>query len=46
MKIVSITSVYIDGTNPWIYGLGDDNRVYHWNEDDGTWHLYVKKANV
>lgn len=43
MKIIQINVVQ-SGENSTlvtkIFGLGEDNKVYQWNVQDGTWSLY------
>lgn len=31
------------GDSSFILGLGDDSRVYYWNESDAVWELFISK---
>jgi len=31
------------GDTSFILGLGDDSRVYYWEETNGVWELFVFK---
>ena len=45
MRIIQITTVPQAPFNGyyWIYGLGDDNKMYCWHEKKGEWVLHKKQ---
>lgn len=45
MKIQQITAVLEPKISEHgvVYGLGDDQQIYFWNPDNGSWLLYSKK---
>lgn len=42
IKIVAVPQPKNTGYH-WIYGLGDDNRMYIWHEMRGEWVLHKKR---
>jgi len=38
MKITMINTVVTEG-NIYIYGLGDDNKLYEWDNGDRKWKI-------
>lgn len=41
MKITQITAAsFVEGLQPYVCGLGTDNQVYLWDEEEGKWELY------
>lgn len=47
-KDVKITNIIFatpaqKGDSSFILGLGDDSRVYYWEEKKGVWELFITK---
>jgi len=47
-KSKDVTIIQIcQGEGGWIFGLGDDQRVYEWNKlNGGTWNLFANEEEV
>lgn len=41
MKIIQINTVFDDADNRvYTFGLGEDNKVYMWDEESAKWSLW------
>jgi len=46
IKIIQITSQTYgssDYINSRLCGLGEDNKIYFWNEITGSWYILIEK---
>lgn len=39
-------TAFTNGPSTFIYGLGDDNKVYFWNYGTETWSFFGKSTEI